>query len=208
VTPARAQLLGLEHYIASPKVEFSADITMSGDGDSIQGKVYRALDKERREVTVEGDSEVIIIRLDRKLVWSLAPEEKLYTESSLDQALGREPDAGGAPRDPQLTVKTLGKETVEGHATTKQRVTGKDVDGTPIEGTLWVTPEGIVLRADTVVIDDDGARHQARMELHNLRIERQDPRLFEVPAGFKRVAPSRLGAAEGRTARLLLAGLL
>ncbi len=195
--PAEAQLLGLEHYLAPPKVEYSAEVTMTGDGDTVAGKVNRARDKERRELTVEGDTEVIIIRLDRKLVWSLSPDDKLYLESTLDEALGRSPGPEGKPREPQLTLTPAGSEAIEGLNATKQSVRGTDVDGTPIEGDVWVSDEGIVLRVDSVVVDEDGTRHRIRMELHNLRIAPQDPKLFEIPAGYKRVSQGKLGALEG-----------
>lgn len=195
--PAEAQLLGLEHYLAPPKVEYSAEVTMTGDGDTVAGKVHRAGEKERREITVEGDTEVIIIRLDRKLIWSLSPDEKLYLESTLDEALGRPPGQEGQPRDPQLTLTPDGGETIEGLHTTKQSVRGTDVDGTPIEGDVWVSDDGIVLRAESVVVDEDGGRHSIRMELHHIRVAPQDPKLFEIPPGYKRVTQGKLGALDG-----------
>lgn len=175
-------------------------MTISGDGDTVAGKVNRAREKERRELTVEGDTEVIIIRLDRNLVWSLSPEEKLYLESSLDEALGRQPGEGGKPREPQLTLTPAGSDTIEGRNATKQTVRGTDVDGSPMEGDVWVSDDGIVLRVDSVVVDDNGDRHSIRMELHNLRVAPQDPRLFEIPAGYKRVSPGKLGALDGASA--------
>jgi len=198
---AKAQLLGLEHYLAQPKTDYSADVTMtysaepSGTTDSgeIQGKVIRARDKERRELTIEGDIEILIIRLDRNVVWSVSPEEKMYLESPLDEALGRTPDADGKQREPVINLKTIGSETIDGIPATKQRITGKDVDGSPIDGTVWVSEQGIVLRVDSDVVDEDGKHHTVRMELHNLQIGPQDPALFEIPPDYKRVSPSRLG---------------
>jgi outer membrane lipoprotein-sorting protein len=200
-SPASAQLLGLEHYLTPPKVEYSAEVTMtylgdaaaSGGDEEIKGKVIRAHEKERREMTVEGDLEILIIRLDRKLVWSISPEEKLYVESSLDEALGRTPAADGKLREPEVNLKTIGIETIDGVQATKQKIVGKDVDGSPIDGVVWVSEQGIVLRVDSNVVDEDGQHHTVRMELHNLRIGPQDPKLFEIPADYKRVTQSHLG---------------
>jgi hypothetical protein len=197
VVPAEAQLLLLENYLAPPKVDYSAEVTMTGDGDTIVGKVHRAGQKERRELTVAGETEISIIRFDRKLVWSLSPEDKLYLESTLDEALGRQPGVEGQPREAQLTLTPDGSETIEGVHATKQSVHGTDVDGTPIEGDVWVSDDGIVLRVDGVVVDENGGRHSIRTELHHLRVAPQDPKLFEIPPHYKRVTQGKLGALDG-----------
>jgi hypothetical protein len=192
--PAAAQLLGLEQYFAPPKVEYSADVFMTGDGEPITGRVMRTPDKERRELTVEGDVEIIIVRVDRKLVWSLAPDENLYTESSLDEALGRNPDPSGQRREPHVTIVPQGSESVAGIPATKQRVTGNDVDGAQIDGTVWLSGDGIVLRSESDIVDEDGNHHILRTELKNLRVEPQGPGLFDIPAGYKKVIPSKVGS--------------
>lgn len=191
--PARAQLLWLELSLASPKVEYSADVTIATDDETIEGKVKRTPDKERSELTVKGDRVVRIIRLDRKLVWTLSPEDKLYLESSLDEAFGRQPGNKGKPHR-QLTLTPDGSETIDGLHTTKQTVRGKNDDGSPIEGAVWVSDDGILLRVDSVVLDENGDRHPIRMELHNLRIASQDPQLFEIPAGYQRASQDKLRA--------------
>ena len=195
--PAGAQLLWLDLSLAPPKVEYSADVTIATDDETIEGKVKRAPEKERSELTVKGESVVRIIRLDRKLVWSLSPEDKLYLESSLDEALGRQPGNEGKPQEPQLTFTPDGSETIDGRNATKQTVRGKNEDGSPIEGAVWVSDDGIVLRVDSVVVDEDGGRHRIRMELHHLRVAPQDPKLFEIPAGYKRASQYQLGAPSG-----------
>ncbi len=201
--PAEAQLLGLEQYLSPPSVDYAADVVMTADGDKVDGKIMRTTGKERRELTVEGEPEILIIRLDRRLVWSLAPDEKLYVESSLDEALGRVPGPAGKPREPQLTVTALGSETIDGLHATKKKVSGKDSDGSPVEGMVWTSDEGIVLRVESEIVDEDGKHHRLRMELKNLRIGPQNSALFEIPAGYKRVTRSRTGwlVAPARTRR-------
>ncbi|MFI4986169.1 MAG: hypothetical protein ACHQF3_01895 [Alphaproteobacteria bacterium] len=192
--PAEAQLLGLERYLSPPKVDYAAEVVMTADGTAVAGKIMRAAGRERREVTVDGELEIVIIRLDRKLVWSLAPDDKLYVESSLDDVLGRVPDASGKAREPQLNVTSLGSEPVAGVAATKKKVSGKEPDGSPIEGVVWVSDDGIVLRAESVLIDEDGKHHSMRMELKNVHVGSQSPALFEIPAGYKRVTRGKTGS--------------
>lgn len=203
--PAVAQLLGLEHFLSTPKVEYSADLTVTGDGEAVTGKVNRARGKERREIVTEGDVEVLIVRADRNLVWSLSLEEKLYLEASLDEALGRTKGPDGRPRELELKLTLLGEEKIGGIVVAKQRLVGKDFDGTPIEGMAWVTGQGIVLRLETTVMDEDGKSHHVRMELHNLRIGPQNPALFEIPLGFTQIVRSKVGLGTPDERRLTIA---
>jgi len=186
--PASAQLLGLERYLSPPTVDYAADVSMTADGDTVDGRIMRASGKERRELTVEGELEIVIIRLDRHLVWSLAPDEKLYVEAALEDALGHP-----SGKEPQLTVTALGSATIAGLHATRKRLSGRDADGSPLEGTVWVSDEGIVLRAENDIVDESGKHHRLDMELKNLRIGPQNAALFEVPAGYKRVARARAG---------------
>ncbi len=192
--PARAQLLALERYLSPPKVDYAADVVMTADGAPVEGRIMRSTGKERREMTVEGELEIVIIRLDRNLVWSLAPDDKLYVESSLDDVLGRTPDAAGKTREPQLTLTALGSEQVAGMHASKKKVSGKEADGSAVEGVVWVSDDGIVLRAESALVDDDGKHHSLRMELKNVRIGPQSPALFEIPAGYKRVTHGKTGS--------------
>ncbi len=40
--------------MTQPRVEYSADQTISGDGQTFQSKIYRARDKQRMEMSAEG----------------------------------------------------------------------------------------------------------------------------------------------------------
>ena len=67
-----------------PKVEFSADMTMTikQEGSNqpyvIQGKIYAVEGKERREISSFGRQTVIIKHRDKDQMWTLMPDQKMY----------------------------------------------------------------------------------------------------------------------------------
>jgi hypothetical protein len=192
--PAHAQLLGLERFLAPPKVGYMAAVTVSSDGQRADGRIYRAPDKERREFEVEGESKIVIVRMDLKRVWSLVPEEKIFIESSFDDALGK-PARKGEQGKPEITLTPLGRDRMAGLPAVKQRITGVDVDGRPIDGTVWFSEEGIVLCVESLVTDDEGGKHKVRMELHDVKIGPQDAKLFEIPPDYRAAGQTRTGEA-------------
>jgi hypothetical protein len=49
---------------------------------------------------------------------------------------------------------------------------------------MWVTKEGIMVKMDSVAKTDKGDI-PFKMELKNINIAKQDPSLFEIPAGYQ-----------------------
>ena len=58
--------------------EFSADIVITdAKGKTSQGKVYiKGNEKIRQETTADGETSVTILRLDKKLSWTLLPDNQ------------------------------------------------------------------------------------------------------------------------------------
>jgi hypothetical protein len=78
----------------------------------------------------------------------------------------------------------VGQETINGFKTTKSKVVAVKKDGSgKFGGFFWTTKEGITVKMDMLSKESD---KKVRMtnELTNLKIEKQDPALFEIPAGY------------------------
>jgi hypothetical protein len=73
-SPAQAQSLGVEAHVGSPQVDYSADMTMEGQGHVMHGRVFRSGDKERREIRTQGQDMVMIVRLDTRTVYMGMPQ--------------------------------------------------------------------------------------------------------------------------------------
>lgn len=162
------------------KVEYSADSTMETQGMSVTSKIYHAENKDRMEMNVQGTNNIMINRMDKKLSWVLMPDQKAYMETSLEEGKKKSNDINSC----QIEQQPLGSETVNGFKATKSKIAMSCPDGLKYSGFMWITKEGIMTKLDSVAKTDRGDM-PFKMELKNLNIARQDPRLFEIPAGYQ-----------------------
>ncbi|MEK6801851.1 MAG: hypothetical protein AABZ34_04190 [Nitrospirota bacterium] len=158
-----------------PMVEYSADSTMQTEGGmTMKSRVYHTPTKQRMEMG-GADGSVTIIRKDRKVVWQVMGD--MYMEMPLDQS--NAPDMGGFDIQEQTEV---GEETINGLKTTKTKIIATKPDGAKFGGFFWTTKEGVTVKMDLLSKDGDKKMRMAS-ELTNVKIEKQNPALFEVPAG-------------------------
>ena len=170
-----------------PSVEYSADSLMETAGEAVKGRVHRAHGRERREISQGGEKVIMIMREDKKVAWTVMPEERMYMEMKLDQARGK--DDLSAYKIEQTTV---GQEAVNGVNTIKSKVVMTDSKGGKMGGFWWTTKEGIVVKMDVLAIEK-GSKDRIKMDLTNLKIGKQDPKLFEVPAGYTKMSMPGFG---------------
>jgi len=162
----------LSSGFAAPTVEYSADYVTTTGGISVTSRMYYAPGKERTEVNMGGGIvSATIIRSDKEVMWTLMPFEKKYIEVKLSGF-----DGGGMGIGVKYVEK--GRETVNGLKTRKIEVT----DFTGAVSTLWLTKENIPVRIETPMSDSN--KEVIRIDLKNIKIGKQDPALFEVPAGY------------------------
>lgn len=162
--------------------EYSADSYMETSDGVMEGTVNVAPGKERREYLMDGEKSLMIMRHDKKVTWMLRPEEKMYMEMSLGKG-GRKDDLSGY----KIDQTTVGPETVNGIKTTKSKVIMTRDNGDKFGGFWWTSKEGIVVKMDTISVTK-GSKDRLKIELKNLKIGKQDPSLFEIPAGYSSMA--------------------
>ena len=166
-----------------PQAEYSADSTIQNEEGTIQQRVYVTPTKERKEIlTGSGDGAVQIFRYDNQVMWMLMPSEKMYMEHSI---------AGGPPKgnDPsQWTYEdtAVGEETLNGMKVTKYKTLATSTDGKKFGGFSWRTKEGINLKQD-LLYKEGNDKKRMLTELSNVKIGKQDPKLFEIPDGFTKL---------------------
>lgn len=163
---------------------FSAkQVTVDPNGKIVSsGMIYVKPEKIRMDFKPpEGEGTMInIFRRDRNLHWMLSPEQKKYVESPYDEA--------ELQKAMQLhmgqTEKILGTETVNGFKCTK-----KEVETT-------VKFFGISKKSKAIVWQSDRLEFPVRTqtedgtitELRDFKAGRQSSKLFEIPAGYAKVA--------------------
>ncbi len=159
------------------KVEYSADSTMETEGGmTMKSRIYHTVDKERMEMG-GSDGMAIIVRKDKKVVWQLMGT--MYMETPLDTS-----NTSGMEAFDLIEQAEVGQETINGMKATKSKVVAVKKDGSgKFGGFFWTTKEGITVKMDMLSKEGD-KKMRMTSELTNLKLEKQDPALFEIPTGY------------------------
>ena len=169
--PGASSATGFEE----PKVEYSADSYFEAEGMTMKSKVNHAPGKERRDM----EGMVMIVRRDKKVVWQLMPDMRKYMENPIEKADKKTEDLS----DYRVEQTVVGPDTIEGLKTTKYKVVMTDKKGNRQTGLMWATKDGIMVRLEAEG-EHDGKKMKMKNYLRNIKIAKQDPKLFEIPAGY------------------------
>ena len=167
--------------IAAPppevKVDYSADSTMETEGGmTMKSRIYHTVAKDRMEMG-GSDGMVSIIRKDKKVVWQLMGN--MYMEMPMDPST-----ASGMDAFDIVEQTEVGPDTINGLKTTKSKIVAVKKDGSgKFGGFFWTTKEGITVKMDMLSKEGD-KKMRMTSELTNVKLEKQDPALFEIPAGY------------------------
>lgn len=168
--------MGLNSAIAAG-AEFSADMIMTDAKDKIaSGKIFiKGFQKIRQEINVEGETNVTILRLDKKVSWTLMPE-KQYMEVSFPF------DPNQPNKEVEYVETTIGNETVNGYACKVIQYTYKDKKlGVLIQ---WYSESlGFAVKTQT---KDSKGKINSTVEYKNIKQGTQPDSLFEIPAGYQK----------------------
>ncbi len=157
--------------------EFSAQMVLKDHGKTMPGKVYVKNGKMRQEFLDEEGQTVTIVRPDKKLVWVVFPQERLYVEMPLKrrlpgQFLQMPPNA--------LSKRRTGTETVNGYRTERYEVLVPGGRAGCARQTIWLCPKlGVPLKMVCADI-------QFSVEYRRIKEGKVPDRLFERPKGYKR----------------------
>lgn len=166
-----------------PQVEYSADSTIQNEEGTIQQRIYVTPTKERKEMlTGAGDGGVQIFRYDTKVMWMLMPSENMYMEHAIGGGQGQRND----PSQWTYEDTVVGEETLNGVKVTKYKTIATSTDGKKYGGFSWRTREGISIKQD-LLYKEGNDKKRMLTELTNLKVGRQDPKLFEIPEGFTKL---------------------
>jgi len=162
--------LGIAQAEAS---EFSADMFIVPKGDEpMKGKIFVKGDKVKQETSGEDETQVMIIRPDKKVTWMITPEEKTYMEMPY-QSTDKTFEEWTA--DKEKNAKSLGEETVSGMPCKKYETIE---DG---EKTLfWISKQFPF----PIRVEDS----EVTMEYQNIKLGQIEDSLFELPSGYDKMA--------------------
>ncbi len=173
--------------------ELSADTLMAEDGEQQRGKIY--IKGEKYRIQREGDPEYIILRHDRKVMWVVIPEEKVYVEMPLDP--GRTPQI--QERNPGEISRTLiGSEVIDGHPTNKYEITVKE--GSRTETFYQWTATDINFPIKTSAVKGEWS-----VEFMNIKNKVPDS-VFRIPEDYEKAKVVLKPGREGRAPHSLNRG--
>lgn len=124
------------------------------------------------------------MRMDKKLVWMLMPDTKMYMETTIKEGKKNSRDVS----DCTLDQKISGTEMVNGVKATRSKINMSCPDDMQYTGDMWVTKEGIMVKMDVAGKARGTKSVRMKTELKNLKIAKQDPALFEIPAGYTKMS--------------------
>ena len=188
-----------------PKVDYSADVVMQmrqGPGATpitMKMKIYYSNGKQRNEMHQGGHRTVVItdFKTDNSIL--LMEEQQSYMEVSSSNQRQETPEQ--LMRQGKMKLTKVGSETVNGVKTIKYKIESRDENGGSFRGHYWLTTDNVPVRIDGE-IDDAGEQSHMTMDYKNIKIGKQDPALFTIPAGYKKLGSPMMpgmGMPEGMT---------
>lgn len=158
-------------------VEFSADIVMTSKGE-VKSSAIIHFKTDRFRMDMKSPAEMTTItRIDKNLVWSIMPREKMYMEIPFD--LKNKPMAE-EKMEGEIERKQVGAETIDGHPTKKYLITYKRGSSKDQMYQWFATDLNFPVKSAAV----DGSWSQ---EYKNIKMGPQPDSLFEVPSGYKKM---------------------
>lgn len=180
-----------------PQAEYSADATVENEEGMMKQKIFVTPTKERKEMlTGSGEGAVQIFRYDNKVMWMLMPSENMYMEYSIEGG----PSKGSDPSQWTYEDTVVGEETLNGVRVTKYKTIATSADGKKYGGFSWRTTDGINVKQD-LLYKEGNDKKRMLTELSNLKVGRQDPKLFEIPDGFTKFDMGGMMGMMGRQGR-------
>ena len=166
---------------------YSADIVSESSAMTSKSRMYVKGTKQRMEASEEGQKVINIIRADKKVMWMLMPDEKMYMEMPLNS---QKEDITSKLNDPDVKTekKFLADETVDGHPSKKYHVIMTRKGKKESSGHMW---EATDLNNFPVKWQDEDRKTTVTWK--NIKFGDVPDSMFEIPAGYKKMSMPGMG---------------
>ena len=175
--------------LGEAKVGFSADRTLVIDGHSYSGKIWTMPGRERHEQEIQAFHPIFLLRADSPVGEVVVPQLKTIVEFMMPPELR-------LLGSPELTKHPVGRETVNGVATTKYAIDETVPEG-HATGTLCLSRDGIPMKLVGAFARTSGKTATVRWELSHVKIGPQPADLFEPPHGYSKLPPEAVAPLLG-----------
>jgi hypothetical protein len=175
--------------LGDAQIGFTADRTLVIDGRSYLGKIWTMPGKERHEQAIQAFRPVFLLRADSPLGEVVLSQLKTIVQFVMPPELR-------ILGNPQLKKHPVGRESVNGIATTKYAIDESVPEG-HATGTLWLSRDGIPMKLTGSFTAQKGKVSTVRWELSHVKIGPQPESLFEAPKGFSKLPPEAVAPLLG-----------
>jgi hypothetical protein len=168
-------------------VEYSADQVIEAEDGAMKGRLYYTPTKERREMSQGGQNMVMITRHDKKVLWTVMSEEKMYMETAMKPSTDKTDMSAY-----KIEQAPMGQETVNGQSMNKSKIIMTHSSGSKMGGFMWTTKEGIMAKIDAISVEK-GSKDRFKMEQTNIKVGKQPADLFELPRDVEKMDMGGMG---------------
>ena len=158
---------------------FSADQIHTVGKKTTTGKVYAIEKALRTEAEQNGKKSISIMRFDRKVMWILMPDQKMYLEMGNFGAGVAE--FASTMQGSKVDRTALGSEQVGAYHCDKSRVQ------VTYEGKQYTSIEWAAKELNGFVVKRQSEKGDWSTEYQNVQLGPQNPSLFEIPAGYQKL---------------------
>jgi Domain of unknown function (DUF4412) len=162
-------------------VEYSADQVIEAEDGAMKSRLYYTPTKERREMNQGGQNMIMITRHDKKVAWTVMPEEKMYMEAPMKPSTDKTDMSAY-----KIEQTPMGQEMVNGQSLNKSKIVMTHSSGSKMGGFMWTTKEGIMAKIDAISVEK-GSKDRFKMEQTNIKIGKQPADIFELPRGVEKM---------------------
>ena len=152
-------------------------------GNSLETRTFQGKNKKRIDTLVQNIPQSVIIDYEKQIVTWIWPK----TYSYLSVPLKKE-DQENLKKAANITkLNKIKSDYIHGFAVDLYELKVNLPDGTMEESTRWITKHGITLKEVGFIEGKEGRLH-FYSEFSNVKVFKQDYRLYEVPEDYK-IAP-------------------
>ena len=146
-------------------------------------RTFRVKNKKRIDTFIDNVPQSVIINYEKQTVTYVWPKTFSYLIVKLNPESQKQ-----LKESSKITyLKKMESDFIHGYETDIFKVKMELIDGTVEESTRWITKHGVTLKEKGFIDGKEGKIHFLS-EFSNVRIFKQDERLFDVPEGYT-VAP-------------------
>ena len=158
---------------------YSADVVTTGKSGTTQSKMWvsYSLWAQRMEPQAQPNM-ILIVRMDRKLIWNIDTREKRYMEFTMRPGMGVEAIASGEKSPAEVERTYLLTEMVEGHQADKYQITYQ-VGADRTAHFIWLLKDNNLFPIKTQYKDSITV-------FKNLVFEEPAAAMFEIPSGYQK----------------------